>query len=184
MLCQRPVGETATERCALIQIVRSEDKSTSNLGLIIEKPPELNATTLRVVAPLSVYLLNGVSLKIDQTDIGRAAFVRCAPAGCLADIPIDGKLLEQLKGGKIATLVIYLEPDEGLRHLFRLEGFKEGYERFGKEVPRALHPEPVECHVNITGESFLPSLLLTRRGERHDRSATGLLDGGISNCEW
>ena len=129
MLCQRPVGETATERCALIQIVRSEDKSTSNLGLIIEKPPELNATTLRVVAPLSVYLLNGVSLKIDQTDIGRAAFVRCAPAGCLADIPIDGKLLEQLKGGKIATLVIYLEPDEGLRHLFRLEGFKEGYEK-------------------------------------------------------
>jgi invasion protein IalB len=96
---------------------------------MIAKPPESNATVLRVLAPLSVYLPNGVSLKIDQTDIGRAAFFRCSQAGCLSDIPIDGKLLEQLKGGKIATLVIYLEPDEGLRHLVRLEGFKEGYEK-------------------------------------------------------
>jgi invasion protein IalB len=127
MLCQPPVGETATERCALTQTVKEEDKGASNLGVMIEKRPELNAPVLRVVAPIGVYLINGVSLKIDQTDIGRAAFFRCSPAGCIADIPIDDKLLEQLKGGKIATLVIYLDPAEGLRHLVRLEGFKDGY---------------------------------------------------------
>jgi invasion protein IalB len=129
MMCQPPAGETATERCALTQTVKEEDKGASNLGIMIEKLPESNTPVLRVVAPLSVYLLNGVSLKIDQIDIGRAAFFRCSPAGCIADVPIDDKLLEQLKGGKIATLVIYLDPTEGLRHLFRLEGFKEGYEK-------------------------------------------------------
>jgi invasion protein IalB len=126
--CDTPAGATG-ELCALSQAVRSEDKASANLGVIIAKPPDLKTTVLRVVAPLNVYLLNGVSLKIDQTDIGRAAFFRCSPAGCLADIPIDSKLLEQLKGGKIATLVTYLEPYEGLRHQVKLDGFKEGYER-------------------------------------------------------
>jgi invasion protein IalB len=126
--CETLAGATS-EHCALIQVVTSEDKANANLAVIIEKPPELNTTVLRVLAPLSVYLLNGVSMKIDQTDIGRAAFFRCAPAGCIAEIPVDEKLIQQLKGGKIATLVIYLDPTEGLRHLFRLEGFKEGYEK-------------------------------------------------------
>lgn len=126
--CDTPAGASA-ERCALSQAVRSEDKANVNLGVIVVKPPELNATVLRIVAPLNVYLLNGVSLKIDQTDIGRAAFFRCSQGGCIADIPIDPKLLDQLRGGKIATLVIYMEPYEGLRHQFRLEGFREGYEK-------------------------------------------------------
>ncbi len=128
MQCQPPVG-TTPERCALTQTVKAEDKGASNLAVVVARPPELNTPVFRVVAPLNVYLLNGVSLKIDQTDIGRAQFFRCSTAGCLSDIPIDGKLLERLKGGKIATLVIYLDPTEGLRHQVRLEGFKEGYEK-------------------------------------------------------
>lgn len=126
--CEAP-ADGKTERCALVQTVRSEDKANANLGVIIARPPELKTTVLRVVAPLNVYLLNGVSLKIDQNDIGRAAFFRCSTGGCLSDIPIDDKLLQQLKSGRIATLVIYLEPYEGLRHLLQLEGFKEGYEK-------------------------------------------------------
>jgi invasion protein IalB len=126
--CETPSGATS-ERCALVQTVRSEDKANANLGVIVARPPELKTTILRVVAPLNVYLLNGVSLKIDQNDIGRASFFRCSAGGCLSDIPIEDKLLSQLKSGKIATLVIYLEPYEGLRHLVRLEGFNEGYER-------------------------------------------------------
>ncbi len=42
---------------------------------------------------------------------------------------IDDKLIEQLKSGRIATLVIYLTPYEGIRHLLMLKGFKEGYEK-------------------------------------------------------
>jgi invasion protein IalB len=84
---------------------------------------------LRIIAPKNVFLPNGVSLKIDQTDIGRASFIRCAPAGCIADVPIEDNLLEQLKTGKIATFVVYMTPCEGVRNLFGLEGLKQGYDR-------------------------------------------------------
>jgi len=126
--CDTPVGETS-EKCALTQTVRAEDAANVSLGVMMVKPKELKNGALRVVALLNVFLLNGVSLKIDQTDIGRAAFVRCSPSGCLADMAIDDRLLEQLKNGKIAMLVIYLTPYEGVRHLLMLDGFKQGYEK-------------------------------------------------------
>jgi invasion protein IalB len=126
--CETPTGETS-EQCALTQTVKAEDAAKVNLGVMIARPKDAKNGVLRVIAPMSVFLLNGVSLKIDQTDIGRAAFFRCTPAGCLADVVIDDKLVEQLKNGKIATLVIYLTPYEGIRHLFMLKGFKEGYEK-------------------------------------------------------
>jgi len=126
--CETPSGETA-EQCALTQTVKAEDAANVSLGVMIAKPKEAKNGVLRVIAPMSVFLLNGVGLKIDQTDIGRAPFFRCAPSGCLADMMIDDKLIEQLKSGKIATLVIYLTPYEGIRHLLMLKGFKEGYEK-------------------------------------------------------
>ncbi len=126
--CETPAGETA-EQCAITQTVKAEDAANVNLGVMIAKPKDAKNGVLRVIAPMSVFLLNGVSLKVDQTDIGRAAFFRCAPSGCLADMMIDDKLIEQLKNGKIATLVIYLTPYEGIRHLFMLKGFKEAYEK-------------------------------------------------------
>jgi len=126
--CDTPAGETS-EKCALIQTVRAEDTANVSLGVMMVKPKEAKNGVLRIIAPLNVFLLNGVSLKIDQTDIGRAAFSRCAPSGCLADMAIEDTLLEQLKNGKIAILVIYLTPYEGVRHLVMLKGFKDGYER-------------------------------------------------------
>jgi invasion protein IalB len=126
--CETPAGETS-EQCALTQVVKAEDAANVNLGVMIAKPKDSKNGVLRVIAPMSVFLLNGVSLKIDQTDIGRASFFRCAPSGCLADMVIDDKLIEQLKNGRIATLVIYLTPYEGIRHLLMLKGFKEAYEK-------------------------------------------------------
>lgn len=124
--CETP-ADAKSEQCVLTQTVNAEDKPNVNLGVMILKPRDAKTGILRIVAPLSVFLLNGVSLKIDQADIGRTAFFRCFPTSCLADAPIDDKLVEQLENGKIATLVIYLTPFEGIRHQAKLEGFKEGY---------------------------------------------------------
>lgn len=124
--CQSPDGKSPAQ-CGLTQTVRSEDKANVNLGVIVLKQAGAKTGVLRVVAPLSVYLINGVSLKIDQTDIGRVPFFRCAADGCVADAPLDDKLLEQMKSGKLATLVIYLDPYEGLRHQLKLDGFGEAY---------------------------------------------------------
>ncbi len=126
--CETSAGETS-EICALTQTVRAEDAANVNLGVMIIKPKGAQNGVFRVIAPLSVFLPNGVSLKIDQTDIGRTGFFRCFPSGCLAEVIIDDKLIEHLKNGKIAVLVIYLSPYEGVRHLLMLKGFKEGYEK-------------------------------------------------------
>lgn len=126
--CQSSQGAQA-EQCGLTQTVRSEDKAGVNLAVIVVQAPGARTAVMRVIAPLAVYLVNGVSVKIDQTDIGKLPFFRCSPAGCITEAPLDEKLLDQMRNGKIATLVIYLEPTEGLRHQVRLEGLKEALEK-------------------------------------------------------
>lgn len=126
--CDKQPGET-TEQCALTQQVNAEDRGNSTIGVIIMRPQGAKVGIFRVIAPLNVFLINGVSLKIDQTDIGRNAFFRCFPSGCLSDAAIDDKLLDQLARGKIATIVTYITPYDGLRHQVKLEGLREGYDK-------------------------------------------------------
>ncbi|WP_424373250.1 invasion associated locus B family protein [Methylocystis silviterrae] len=125
--CDTPTGSTV-EHCVLSQTVIAEEAPKVALGVIIIKRKEEKSGVLQVIAPISVLLPKGVSLKIDQADIGRIGFLRCFPAGCLAEVIIDENLFQQFSNGKIATLVIYIRPYEGLRHLLPLQGFKEGYE--------------------------------------------------------
>jgi len=126
--CDKQPGET-TEQCALTQQINAEDRGNSTIGVIIMRPRGGKVGIFRVIAPLNVFLINGVSLKIDQTDIGRNAFFRCFPSGCLSDAGIDDKLLEQLTKGKIATIVTYITPYDGLRHQVKLDGLREGYDK-------------------------------------------------------
>jgi invasion protein IalB len=128
--CETPAGE-ASKQCFITQTMNAEDRD-SNLAILIMKPKEAQQGLFRIIAPMSVFLPNGVNLKIDQTDIGRIGFFRCYPTGCLADAPVDDKLYEELKNGKTAMLVIYLNPYEGNRHLFKLDGFQEAYEKLGQ----------------------------------------------------
>ena len=82
---------------------------------------------VRVIAPLGVLLPNGLGLKIDDTDIGRAGFVKCLPSGCVAEVTMDEKLIDQLKNGGTATYIIHQTPDEGIGLPLTLGGFKDGF---------------------------------------------------------
>lgn len=124
--CEKPTG-AATEQCALLQSVIAEDKSNVSLVIIILKTSDGKGRLLRAIAPLGVLLPNGLGLKIDETDIGRAGFVKCLPSGCVAEVAVDDKLLEQLRSGRTATFVIYQIPDEGIGLPLTLQGFREGY---------------------------------------------------------
>lgn len=124
--CETPAG-ASTEQCALIQSVVAEDKSNVNLVVIVLKTADGKSRLLRVIAPLGVLLPNGLGLKIDETDIGRAGFVKCLPTGCVAEVVMDEKLIEQLRSGKTATFIIHQVPEEGIGLPLNLHGFKEGY---------------------------------------------------------
>jgi invasion protein IalB len=124
--CETPAGASA-QQCALIQSVTAEDKANVNLVVIVLKTSDGKSRLLRVVAPLGVLLPSGLGLNIDETKIGSAGFVKCLPTGCVAEVIMEDKLIDQLKNGKIATFVIHQTPDEGIGLPLSLSGFKEGY---------------------------------------------------------
>ncbi len=124
--CETPPGATK-EQCALIQSVAAEDRPNISLVVIVLKTADGKSRLLRVVAPLGVLLPSGLGLKVDQVDIGRAGFVRCLPSGCIAEVTMDDKLVDQLGSGTTATFIIFQTPEEGIGIPLTLAGFKDGF---------------------------------------------------------
>ncbi|GAC1333910.1 MAG: invasion associated locus B family protein [Beijerinckiaceae bacterium] len=126
--CETPPG-ASREQCALLQSVAAEDKPNVNLVVIVLKTADGKSRLLRVIAPLGVLLPNGLGLKVDQADVGRAGFVRCLPTGCVAEVIMEDKLIDQLRSGQTATFIIYQTPEEGIGIPLNLAGFKDGFEK-------------------------------------------------------
>jgi len=126
--CDTPPG-AQTEQCALIQSVVAEDRSNAGLTVILLKTADQKSRLMRVVAPLGVLLPSGLGLKLDNVDVGRAGFVRCLPNGCVAEVQMDDKLLNQLKTAKTATFIIFETPEEGIGFPLSLNGLAEGYDQ-------------------------------------------------------
>ncbi|MFC0283862.1 invasion associated locus B family protein [Camelimonas abortus] len=123
--CEKPAG-AAAEHCALVQNVAAADRPNVTLLVIILDTADGKGRLLRVLAPLGVLLPAGLGLKIDQTDIGRAGFVRCLPTGCVAEVVMDDSLTSRLKEGKVATFVVFQTPEEGIGVPVTLEGLDRG----------------------------------------------------------
>lgn len=126
--CDTPPG-AKSEQCALIQNVTAEDKPNVGLSIIVLRTADKKQRILRVLAPLGVLLPSGLGLRIDTTDVGRTAFVRCLPNGCIAEVVIDDKLLDQLKAGKNATFILFQTPEEGIGIPIALTGFGDGFDK-------------------------------------------------------
>src|SRR6516165_3661260 len=88
-----------------------------------------NDWQVRCDTPPGAQLPSGLGLKIDQTDVGRAGFVRCLPNGCVAEVVMDDNLVKQLRTGQTATFIIFQTPEEGIGFPMSLKGFGEGYDK-------------------------------------------------------
>ncbi|CAL80311.1 conserved hypothetical protein; putative invasion protein B [Bradyrhizobium sp. ORS 278] len=126
--CDTPPGAQA-EQCALIQSVVAEDRSNAGLTVIMLKTADQKSRLMRVVAPLGVLLPSGLGLKLDNQDVGRAGFVRCLPNGCVAEVVLEDKLLNQLKTAKTATFIIFETPEEGIGFPLSLNGLADGFDK-------------------------------------------------------
>ena len=126
MSCDTPPG-ASFEQCAIIQNVTAEDQPNVGLSVIVLKTADRQARLLRVLAPLGVLLPNGLGLNIDGTDMGRVAFVRCLPNGCVAEVVMDDALIKQLSEGTTAIFVGFKTPEEGIGIPVSLDGFKDGF---------------------------------------------------------
>jgi invasion protein IalB len=126
--CETPPG-AAHEQCALIQSVAAEDRPNITLIVIVLKTADGKSRLLRVIAPLGVLIPSGLGLKIDQADVGRAGFVRCLPNGCIAEVVMEDKLVDQMKNGQSATFIIFQTPEEGIGIPLALAGFKDAIDQ-------------------------------------------------------
>lgn len=124
--CDTPPG-ASFEQCAIIQNVTAEDQPNVGLSVIVLKTADKQARLLRVLAPLGVLLPNGLGLNVDGADMGRVAFVRCLPNGCVAEVVMDDALIETLSGGTTAIFIVFKTPEEGIGIPVSLNGFAEGY---------------------------------------------------------
>lgn len=126
MSCDTPPG-ASFEQCAIIQNVLAEDQPNVGLSVIVLRTADREARLLRVLAPLGVLLPNGLGLNVDGTDMGRVAFVRCLPNGCIAEVELDDDLIEVLSTGSDAIFVVFKTPEEGVGIPVSLDGFSDGF---------------------------------------------------------
>jgi invasion protein IalB len=126
--CDTPPGAQG-EQCALIQSVTAEDRPNVGLTVIVLKTADQKFRLMRVLAPLGVLLPNGLGLRINSTDVGKVAFVRCLPNGCVAEVVINDDLMKQLRSGQTATFIIFQTPEEGIGIPVSLKGFGEGFDK-------------------------------------------------------
>lgn len=128
MWCDTPPGAQSSQ-CALMQRVVAEDRSDMALDVVVLRTADRLAEILRVRAPLGVLLPTGLGLKIDETDIGRAGFVRCREdLGCVAEVMLEDDLLAKLRSGTTATFIVFQTPEEGVGIPISLAGFSQGFD--------------------------------------------------------
>lgn len=126
VVCKAPPPGSKKEVCALVQSVTAEDRN--NVGLTVYFQKFANGTrVLRVFAPLGILLPPGLGLKIDNKDVGHAPFLRCHSFACYAQVVVEDKLVEQLKGGKTAIFIIFQTEEAGIGIPISLKGFAEAF---------------------------------------------------------
>jgi invasion protein IalB len=126
MSCDTPPG-ASFQQCAIIQNVTAEDQQNVGLCVIVLKTADQKARLLRVLAPLGVLLPNVLGLHVDGKDIGRVAFVRCLPNGCIAEVAMDDALIATLSKGTSAVFSVFKTPEEGIGIPVSLKGFGDGF---------------------------------------------------------
>lgn len=122
VVCKPPPPGAKNEVCALVQAVTAEDRNNVGLTVYFQKFAD-GTRVLRVFAPLGVLLPRGIGLKIDDTDVGNAPFLRCHSFACYAQVVVEDKLIEQLKTGKTAIFVIFQTEEAGIGIPISLAGF-------------------------------------------------------------
>jgi invasion protein IalB len=122
---QCPENVSDTNPCAMVQeLINEQDRRI--LSAIILHPAGAEPF-LRIIVPLGVLLPGGMTLKIDAADVGTVGFINCLPDGCMTQVGLTADVLEQLKQGNQATVVIYEQTDKPIQLPLSLAGFTAAY---------------------------------------------------------
>ena len=80
-----------------------------------------------IVVPLGVFLPGALGLQIDGNEPRAVPFERCIPDGCVVRAPIAASMLEQMRAGATAHLIVSPSPEERVRLPISLNGFTAAF---------------------------------------------------------
>jgi invasion protein IalB len=126
--CETPPG-AQSEQCGLWTTVADKDRADAILRILVFKTADRKASLIRIIAPPGVLLSAQLGLRVDNVDLGRIPYQHCLPNGCIADSPMDDKVIKQLRTGQTAMFSIYFSPEEGIGFPVELKGFGEGFDK-------------------------------------------------------
>lgn len=128
-VCETPPGAQA-EQCLLMQNVIDQERPEVGLSVAVLKTADRKVRLMRILAPLGVWLHDGVDLYVDDKKAGRAYFTRCFQEGCTLEFEVPDDLLKSLRAGKIAIFALKESPDndERIGIPVDLAGFADGYD--------------------------------------------------------
>jgi invasion protein IalB len=116
--------------CGMIQSAHDEKRPQLGLTLYISriKQGEKVLTQMRILAPIGVWLPQGVGLDIDGQAIGSMPYSNCLPQVCLARAETSADTLDKFKKGTVANFFIYAGPGAGVPLKISLKGFGKALE--------------------------------------------------------
>jgi invasion protein IalB len=124
VVCRPPPPGAKNEICGAVQSVTAEDNQNVGLTAIVQKHSD-GKLTMRVVAPLGVFLGKALGVQIDTKHEGHVPFDRCLAVGCQAQLLLEAPLLAKLKGGKTLVFIIYRTQEVGVGIPISLAGFDQ-----------------------------------------------------------
>lgn len=128
MVCDQPPG-ASYDQCALMQNVIADDRPEIGLSVAVLKTADRQSKLLRILAPLGVFLPEGMGLFVDGVNIGKAYFSRCYFDGCYVEVSIDDDLMKIFRAGKEAVFTLNFSVDQDTLGIpVALDGFGEGYD--------------------------------------------------------
>lgn len=128
--CRAATVDSSRMICALTQDVRREGGGELLFRLEAQTGANPEDNLLRVISPLGIYLINGLGLVVDGTELGRIPVERCAAQGCLSLVrggPELNVILDGLKGGEQLELVFWLTAQEQKSVTIPLTGFSANW---------------------------------------------------------
>src|SRR5262245_1951392 len=124
VVCRPPPPGARNEICGAVQSVTAEDNQNVGLTAIVQKHAD-GKTTMRVVAPLGVFLGKALGVQIDAKHEGHIPFDRCLAVGCQAQVLLEPPLLAKLKSGKPLVFIIYRTQEVRVGIPLSLTGFDQ-----------------------------------------------------------
>lgn len=124
--CRAAADDSSRMICALTQDVRREGGGELLFRLEAQTGAKPEDNLFRLISPLGTYLVNGIGLVVDGTELGRIPVERCAAQGCLSLVRAGTDLeaiISGLQAGNELGVVFWLGPDEQKSVSIPLTGF-------------------------------------------------------------